>query len=60
MAEIQDKCTFECGADQIRMTTQANGDIIHIKKVHLTGDDAAALAYLINSKVSIKVVLKEA
>lgn len=48
MVEIPDTCEFTVGADQIRLTTQTNGDNIAIRSVHLGKDAAAALAYLIN------------
>jgi len=57
---IPDKCTFEVGTDQIRLSTQTNGDTIYIKGVHLGEENAAALAYLINmSQNHLKVVIKE-
>lgn len=48
MAQIPDTCEFEAGADQVRFTTQTNGDTILIKGLHLNKDQAASLAYLIN------------
>lgn len=61
MPEIPEKCTFEVGADQIRLTTQTNGDQISIRGVHLGSEAAAALAYMINkNKYHLKIVIKEA
>jgi len=61
MPEIPDKCEFETVADQIRLTTQSNGDTIHIKGIHLGRDEAAALAYLINNTQNhLKIEIKEA
>jgi len=58
---IPDKCEFELGADQVRLTTQTNGDAILIKGIHLGEDNAAALAYLINKTSShLKIEIKEA
>ncbi len=59
MPEIPETCEFEVGADQIRLTTQTNGDNIVIRSVHLGHNAAAALAYLINKtdnhlKIEIK------
>ena len=60
MPNIPDKCEFLVGADQIRLTTQTNGDQIHIKGIHLGEGAAAALAYLINKTNNhLKVEIKE-
>ncbi len=48
MATIPDTCEFQAGADQVRLTTQTNGDSIAIKHLNLDRDQAASLAYLIN------------
>ena len=61
MPEIPDKCEFEAGADQIRLTTQTNGDQIHFKGIHLGAEAAATLAHLINSTNNhLKIEIKEA
>ena len=61
MPEIPDKCEFETVADQVRLTTQTNGDTIHIKGIHLGEESAAALAYLINKTNNhLKIEIKEA
>ena len=57
---IPDKCEFETSADQLRLTTQTNGDTIYIKGVHLGDENAAALAYLINKTSNhLKVEISE-
>ena len=61
MPEIPDICEFETGADQVRLTTQTNGDSILIKGIHLGEDNSAALAYLINKTSNhLKIEIKEA
>ena len=61
MPKIPDKCEFETGADQIRLTTQTNGDVIFIKGIHLGEESTAALAYLINKTSNhLKIEIKEA
>ena len=60
MPDIPDKCEFETGADQVRLTTQTNGDSILIKGIHLGEDNSAALAYLINKTSNhLKIEIKE-
>ena len=60
MPEIPDKCEFETTADQVRLTTQTNGDVILIKGIHLGEDNSAALAYLINKTTNhLKIEIKE-
>lgn len=61
MPTIPDTCEFEAGADQVRLTTQTNGDAVHIRNVRLGKDAAAALAYLINkSDNHLTIEIKEA
>jgi hypothetical protein len=58
---IPEICEFEVGADQIRLSTQTNGDTIFIKGVHLGKESASTLAYLINNTTNhLKVKIKEA
>jgi len=44
------KAEFDVGVDQIRLTTQTNGDRIEIRGIHLGESEAANLALLINLK----------
>lgn len=61
MPTIPDTCEFKAGADQVRLTTQTNGDSVHIRHVQLGKDAAAALAYLINKTDNhLKIEIKEA
>ena len=61
MFEIPENCEFQVIADQIRLTTQTNGDNIHIHGLQLGKDAAASLAYLINKADNhLKIEIKEA
>lgn len=62
MATIPDTCEFEVKADQVRLQTQTNGDTIFIKGINLNKNQAAALAYLINTvdNHNLKIEVKEA
>lgn len=54
------KSIFTAGPDQIRFATQANGDRIEIRGVHLGADDAAKLAELINTPdTTLEVKIKQ-
>jgi len=55
------KCEFEVGCDSIVLHTQANGDNIDIKRIHLGSENAANLALLINdeAKATLKVIIKK-
>ncbi len=59
MATIPDTCEFNVIADQLRLTTQTNGDSILIKGIDLSEGNAAALARLINivdgHKLQVKI-----
>jgi len=57
---ISDECIFQVGADQIRLSTQTNGDSITIRGIHLGAEQAATLAHLINSTQNhLKIKIKE-
>jgi hypothetical protein len=45
--------------NNIKFTTEANGDRIMIRRVHLTSDNASKLAQLINSQNRLKVIIKD-
>lgn len=61
MATIKDKCVFFAEEDQCEFLTKTNGDKVRFGKgLHVRQDDAAALAYLIQSGKRLKVVIKEA
>lgn len=58
--EIPDTCEFEVTADQLKLTTQTNGDQINIRGIHLDGPNSAALAFMINTTSNhLKVEIKE-
>jgi len=60
MATVKTKCVFKVEADQCIFKTQTNGDKIHFGKgIHLSQDDATALAYMLQSGKQLKVVIKE-
>lgn len=61
MATIPDICEFEVGADQVRLSTQTNGDSVEIRRLNFDENQAAALAYLINKSTNhLKIEIKEA
>ena len=61
MFTIPESCEFKVVADQIRLTTQTNGDKIHIHGLQLGENAAASLAYLINKTDNhLKIEIKEA
>ncbi len=61
MATIKEKCVFFAEADQCMFLTKTNGDKVKFDKgLHVRQDDAAALAYLIQSGKKLRIVIKEA
>ena len=61
MATIKEKCVFFAEADQCVFVTETNGDKVRFGKgVHVRQDDAAALAYMIQSGKKLKIIIKEA
>lgn len=59
MPEIDSEVIFEVGEDGVKFTTQTNGDIIVITGIHLTKNQAASLAYLVNSRKKLSFEVKE-
>lgn len=61
MATLKDKCVFFAEVDQCTFLTKTNGDKVRFGNgIHVRKDDAAALAYMIQSGKKLKVVIKEA
>ncbi|KKM82910.1 hypothetical protein LCGC14_1314670 [marine sediment metagenome] len=58
MPEIEDECIFIVQADQTTLSTKTNGDSIQIAGLHLNRQQAAALAYIINSPGDLKINIK--
>lgn len=63
MAEVDEELTFYTRADQIKLITQTNGDVITISKINLSQSQAASLAWLINAddiaELEIQIKVKE-
>ena len=57
--EVESEVKFITGEDGVKFTTQTNGDIILITGIHLTKDQAASLAYLVNCRKSLQFEVKE-
>lgn len=53
MAQIPETATFDVIADQLKFTTQTNGDILIINGINLDYDQAASLAWLVNHTTDI-------
>ena len=59
MPEIESEVQFGVGVDQAKFTTQTNGDILIISGIDLTQNQAATLAYLVNSKKNLVFEVRE-
>ena len=63
MAEIEEELTFYTKADQVKYVTLTNGDSIYIRPLNLTQDQAASMAWLVNThnneELEFKVKVKE-
>lgn len=55
MAEIEEEVTFCTKADQVEFHTQTNGDVVHIKKLTLTRDQATSMAWLVNTDNDVEL-----
>lgn len=58
MPEIEDEVTFEVGIDGTKLTTQTNGDILILNGFSLSREQAASLAWLVNSNQKIQFTVK--
>ena len=58
MPEIEDEVTFYIETDGAKLTTKTNGDILIFNDFHLTCEQAATLAWLVNSNQKISVQMK--
>ncbi len=58
MPQIPETCEFNVEHDQIELKTATNGDFVEIRKINLDKDQAAALAYLINTDNHLTVEIK--
>jgi hypothetical protein len=59
MAEIKDVCEFVAKQDSITFTTKTNGDSVYCKGLHISAEDGAALAYMIQNGNDLRVEIKE-
>lgn len=48
MPDIDEEVVFETKTDQVEFKTKTNGDSLHIIGLHLTKEQAASLAWLVN------------
>ena len=60
MPEIEDELKFSVGADKVRFVTRTNGDELLIRGIDLTQQQAATLAYLVNSDKDVEFKVREA
>ncbi len=58
MPEIEEEVTFHIEVDGAKLTTQTNGDILILNKFSLSREQAAALAWLVNSNQRIQFQVK--
>lgn len=58
MPEIEDEVTFDVEEDGAELKTKTNGDILIINKFNLSREQAASLAWLVNSNQKIQFQVK--
>ncbi len=58
MPEIEDEVTFDVKVDGVELKTKTNGDILIINNFHLSREQAATLAWLVNSNQKIQFQVK--
>ncbi len=55
MAEVEEEVIFHTIADQVRFSTQTNGDTIYLKNLKLTQAQATSLAWLVNADGNVEL-----
>ena len=58
MPEIEDEVIFHIEIDGVKLTTKTNGDILIFNDFHLSREQAAAIAWLVNSNQKIEIQMK--
>ncbi len=58
MPEIKDEAMFYIEIDGAKLTTKTNGDILIFNDFHLSREQAATVAWLVNSNRMIEVQMK--
>ena len=58
MATIPEICEFVCDPAKTYLQTNANGDTITIAGVHLSQENAATLAWLMNQDSDLRIEIK--
>jgi len=59
MPEIESELIIVTSSQNVQFNTQTNGDHVEIKGLHLTREQAATLAWLINNSGDLKIKIKE-
>ena len=58
MPEIEDEAIFHIEIDGAKLTTKTNGDILMFNDFHLSREQAATIAWLVNSNQKIEIQMK--
>jgi hypothetical protein len=58
MAEIEEEVVFYTKADQIKFTTQTNGDVLFMHALKLTQEQATSMAWLVNADGNAELEFK--
>ena len=58
MPEIESECVFEVNSDDIKFTTKTNGDIVIIRNLDFSKEQAASFAWLVNHPGTLRFEVK--
>ena len=58
MPEVEEEVTFYTKADQVKFSTQTNGDRIYLKDLKLTQAQATSFAWLVNADNNAELELQ--
>jgi len=58
MAEVEEECIFRTRADQVKFSTQTNGDTIRLVNLKLNQAQATSMAWLVNADGNVELEFK--
>jgi len=59
MPDLDDELEFVVKSDQLRYTTQTNGDVLVISGINFNSEQAGILAWLTNEQCNLEIEVKK-
>jgi hypothetical protein len=59
MPEVENECKFDCDSSKVILKTNFNGDLIQLKGIHLSPEQASSLSLIINEDKPLRIKIKQ-